>query len=837
MVTGTNAKVIKYNTDRLNEIDSPLEILKATVYSDARGVFELPDSKLKHGIINNTTLPYEVTLKLGCRVMLTTNMDICDGLVNGTLGTVVGFERQNEKVSFVMIEFDDIEDGKVRRQNFKGFNLEGKYPGVNATPIGKIEQSFSLSSHKGSASSNANALGFPIRLCYAATAHKMQGYTVKKPKGLILDLDCRLQPAMIYVMISRIQNLNQLFIMENFNEKIKKQFKPFNDALLEVEKLKLREKQTSPIQNDVIKVVSLNTLSLRKHIPDLKTNQGLNACDAICLQETWLNEGEESAETYNLQDKTASYVSVGNSRGIANYFSSKFVEGMKIAKPNYQLAAIESQDIMIINIYRSSGPFEADFNKDFTNIFESNHGQKLILAMGDLNFCEREEAHHPIRKMLLEKKFQSLLYQVPGSTTKRSTGTHIKGRCLDQAYQWSRDGKYDLCTASVWTSSFSDHDPIFVEIRFGDEQSNKDNCDAFSKAKQAWSEKTFLSVTAKTKKSSESPRIMKTTRPENISAKSANVSSSSILLKQVQSSTLDNLVMETRRFTNPADKRTRVNKCLVFSKVRCWMNASLQLLLCGLDHKGESGWQCLRSGFGLMLREYRRHIEYNNTDKAFKIMKNNTIMSGVNYKTGDPITLFDNIDNVGYEIGDVKSIFSHSVSKTRLMNHCSHKSKRPEISTRVSTLLSLPPDNSDMNHYMEQPFVDKSNDNTCEECKNKGVVSRGAHNHFKLLDHNQDFILFNFNVPEEMKSNIGTQRIVDHQRNVNLRDSTGRVAEYQVIAIILYVNQNHYVTHVRRTSGHWMECDDSNVKLLDNVGVGNHLNGHVHSILLKHVQS
>ena len=145
---------------------------------------------------------------------------------------------------------------------------------------------------------------------------------------------------MIYVMISRIQNLNQLYILENFNEKIKKQFKPFNDALLEVEKLELREKPTNRIQNDNMKIASLNTLSLRKHITDLKTNQRLNACDAICLQETWLNSEEESAETYYLQDKTASYVSVGDSRGIANYFSSKFVEGVKIAKPNYQIAAI-----------------------------------------------------------------------------------------------------------------------------------------------------------------------------------------------------------------------------------------------------------------------------------------------------------------------------------------------------------------------------------------------------------------------------------------------------------------------------------------------------------------
>ena len=87
-----------------------------------------------------------------------------------------------------------------------------------------------------------------------------------------------------------------------------------------------------------------------------------------------------------------------------------------------------------------------------------------------------------------------------------------------------------------------------------------------------------------------------------------------------------------------------------------------------------------------------------------------------------------------------------------------------------------------------------------------------------------------------MKSNIGTHRDVNHQRNVKLRDRTGQVAEYQVISIILFVNQNHYVTHIRHTSGQWMECDDTNVKLLKNDEVGNHLNGHVHSILLKQVQ-
>ena len=311
----------------------------------------------------------------------------------------------------------------------------------------------------------------------------------------------------------------------------------------------------------------------------------------------------------------------------------------------------------------------------------------------------------------------------------------------------------------------------------------------------------------------------------------------SILLKQIQSSTLENHEVETRRFTNPADKRTRVNRCVVLAKVRCWMNASLQLLLCGLDHKGESGWQCLKSSFGLKLKEFRSHLEYNNTDKVFEIMKNDTINKCVTYNTGDPTTVFDNIGDIGYNISDVKSIFSHTVSKTHTMKNCPHNSKSPKLKIRLSTSLSLPPDNSDMNQYMEQPLPDIPNDKkSCEECKNKGAVSIGAQNHHKLLDHNQDFILFTFNVPENMRSNIGTHRTVDHQRTVKLTDSTGQVAEYQVIAIILYVNQNHYVTHVRHTSDHWMECDDSNVKLLDSDGIGNHQNGHVHSILLKQVR-
>ena len=66
------------------------------------------------------------------------------------------------------------------------------------------EVRFSLSKNKKAASSTATAIQFPLRLAYSATAHKIQGHTVKKPSNLIVDLETWLQPAMAYVMLSRI---------------------------------------------------------------------------------------------------------------------------------------------------------------------------------------------------------------------------------------------------------------------------------------------------------------------------------------------------------------------------------------------------------------------------------------------------------------------------------------------------------------------------------------------------------------------------------------------------------------------------------------------------------
>ena len=235
IVAGSNADVNTYNTDKLNKLPGDIIPFKALVYSEAKGVHK---PKLNpDGSIMGTSLQYHIDLKKGCRVMLTTNLDICDGLVNGSLGTVVGFEYNKEgQIQFIMVAFDDIEDGKRRRANFD--QVVAKYHGLNATPIEKMEITFSQSKKNDGA--QGTAVNFPLKLCYAITAHKIQGLTVKKPTCIVLHLHGYLRPAMGYVMLSRIQCLDQLIIVKPPSTKPELQMeriKPWDTALTELNRL------------------------------------------------------------------------------------------------------------------------------------------------------------------------------------------------------------------------------------------------------------------------------------------------------------------------------------------------------------------------------------------------------------------------------------------------------------------------------------------------------------------------------------------------------------------------------------------------------------------------
>ena len=459
MVSGTNLIVNSWNMARLNELPTRLVTSKALVRSDARGVF-VP--QLINGTIKGTALVYELYLKIGARVMLTQNLDVCDGLVNGSIGTVVGFEYSrgsgdsDERIRYVMVEFDDPKDGRNRRMSLSE-DIKRKYPGRNVTHIEKLEVNFSQSSRdRDYASSGGVAVNFPLKLCFAATAHKVQGLTVKYPQSMILDMHCRLQCAMVYVMLSRVQSLSQLFILEGVPwEKVK----PYQLAYAECERLTRVDITQYRVSTypDIYQIVSLNVSSLKRHISDVMSNQLLCENEVICVQETWFGEDEEIGEDYIIPGRVGMFVSVGRGRGVAVFYHPKFTESRCVKKPSYQMAAVSYKDLTVINLYRSNEANTEELIHDFKTLIQNYGEQQTLVVCGDFNFCEREEKLHPFRRMLMSHNFISLL--------RPAQATHQEGRCLDQAYCKFGVPTNFICTAKVGTSSFSDHDAILITAR------------------------------------------------------------------------------------------------------------------------------------------------------------------------------------------------------------------------------------------------------------------------------------------------------------------------------------------------------------------------------------
>ena len=97
VITGENKIVNRFNNEKLNELPGELFEFNAQVFSNTRGAF-VP--KLDNaGQVKGTPLQYLLKLKVGCRVMLTWNIDVCDNLSNGSLGKVIGFKRDsNNKI-------------------------------------------------------------------------------------------------------------------------------------------------------------------------------------------------------------------------------------------------------------------------------------------------------------------------------------------------------------------------------------------------------------------------------------------------------------------------------------------------------------------------------------------------------------------------------------------------------------------------------------------------------------------------------------------------------------------------------------------------------------------
>lgn len=450
-LAATNAEINKINDAKLEHIDSPLITVKAAILGSTNSSRK-PDLG-SGGEIKGTPLQYILKLKVGARVMLTFNLDTFDGLSNGAQGELLGYETNAaDKVSRLYVHFFDNKVGRERREKCVVSSylqqLRASMPDKLPTHIDMLEFSYSTSKRDYSTSVKNTALTFPIKLAWAISAHKIQGQTCKKPAKLIVNLQRVFEPAQAYVMMSRVENIEQLIII---NDVCPKKIYANDDAVKELERL---NDAGTDCDNEVeaanLRIMSLNIRSLPKHFVDLIKEPGFEDQDIILVQQTCL-QPNNVGDQFEVENYQKHFTSRGNGKGLAAFYTDRFRHEIDINKVEHQISKFSSTDCDVINIYRSTDNTvsgQVKFLEDLNEVISPN---KKTMIMGDFNSVFPD--------CLISRELQSWGY----SQVIRSP-THIEGNIIDHCYV-SDNVRLEAVKSEQSPVYYSDHDIIKIKLQ------------------------------------------------------------------------------------------------------------------------------------------------------------------------------------------------------------------------------------------------------------------------------------------------------------------------------------------------------------------------------------
>ena len=148
-IYGTNKKVHAWNKAKLDEKEGHLYTIKAA--NNSRMIKNFKPKVDNAGNILNTPLQAVLNLKKGLEVILVWNVDVADGLANGSRGVLLGVVMKDDKVKRMIVNFHNKRHGEEKREKEPCY----KYP--EATYIDPYTHQYFLHG------STATCQQFPLR--------------------------------------------------------------------------------------------------------------------------------------------------------------------------------------------------------------------------------------------------------------------------------------------------------------------------------------------------------------------------------------------------------------------------------------------------------------------------------------------------------------------------------------------------------------------------------------------------------------------------------------------------------------------------------------------------
>ena len=184
----TNQEVFIYNMENLKKLGNEIKTYQASYRTSIEGIRKNKDyfNSLIEKMKKSSIVDDELTLCEGARVMLLRNLDLDNGLVNGSLGYIEYFCDDDS----ILVKFDNGEERYIKQEDTDMHDAEGK---VILTQT-----------------------QYPLKLAYACTVHKIQGMTLDK---VFIDFDRFFEINQAYVALSRVRKLSGLYV-KNFNTNV-----------------------------------------------------------------------------------------------------------------------------------------------------------------------------------------------------------------------------------------------------------------------------------------------------------------------------------------------------------------------------------------------------------------------------------------------------------------------------------------------------------------------------------------------------------------------------------------------------------------------------------------